>query len=240
MWQRPVGESGPRSGPSDLFRARAAPIWDALHGHPFITELAAGSLPPEKFRFFLEQDDMYLEEYARCLAMGAARSRSERELRSFLAELNQVMDTELPGNRDLLGELIELGAEDRGGALMMAPANVAYTSYLQSLSLRGGPLEIMACLLPCAWSYVEIATALQRPGTPDGSVGGRWIGSFSDPRNIELVATMRSDFDALMDEEAPSARRREEIGLIFATSSRLERGFWDMAYDLEQWPDLRG
>src|SRR5438876_1674487 len=176
-----MGESTSHARASDLFRAQSAPIWDALHGHAFITELADGSLPLEKFRFFLEQDDLYLEEYARCLAMGAARSRNERELRFFLADLNQVMDAELPSNRALLHEVIELGAEDRGGALMMAPATVAYTSYLQSLALRGGPLEIMACLLPCAWSYVEIATAPRgsNPNAPDGSVGGRWLGYVS-------------------------------------------------------------
>jgi hypothetical protein len=39
-------------------------------GHPFITELAEGTLPLDKFRFFLEQDDFYLEEYSRCLALG--------------------------------------------------------------------------------------------------------------------------------------------------------------------------
>jgi thiaminase/transcriptional activator TenA len=226
-----------RLGASDLFREQCASIWDALHEHSFITELADGSLPPEKFRFFLEQDDFYLEEYARCLAMGAARSRNERELRYFLDDLNQVVDAELPSNRALLSELIELGAEDRNGARLMAPANVAYTSYMQSLALRGGPLEIMACLLPCAWSYVEIATSL-RPTTSESSVGGRWIGYFSLPQNVESVARMRSDFDAFMDEEAPSAGRRADVGRIFATSSRLERAFWDMVYELQQWPDL--
>ena len=43
----------------------------------------------------------------------------------------------------------------------MAPANLAYTSYVQSLSLRGGSRETMAALLPCAWSYVEIAATLR-------------------------------------------------------------------------------
>ena len=49
---------------SDLFREECAPIWTALHQHPFITELAEGTLPLDKFRFFLEQDVFYLEEYA--------------------------------------------------------------------------------------------------------------------------------------------------------------------------------
>jgi thiaminase len=53
-----------------------------------------------------------------------------------------------------------------------------------------------------------------------------------------MVADMRRDFDALVLEEATTEARRREIAQIFATSSRLERAFWEMAYRLEQWPDL--
>ena len=55
---------------SDAFREESDAIWTVLHRHPFITELAEGTLPLDKFRFFLEQDDFYLEEYSRCLAWG--------------------------------------------------------------------------------------------------------------------------------------------------------------------------
>jgi thiaminase (transcriptional activator TenA) len=223
---------------SDTFREASTTIWTALHRHPFITELSEGTLPLDKFRFFLEQDDFYLEEYARCLAMGAAKARSERELRYFTVDLNQVLDAEIPSNRSLLAQMIDLGAEDRGGSLAMAPANVAYTSYLQSLSFRGGPLEIMASLLPCSWSYVEIATALQERTETTHPVYGGWIAYFTRPENVEMVANMRRDFDALVLEEATTEARRHEIAQIFAMSSRLERSFWEMAYTFEQWPDL--
>jgi len=221
---------------SDLFREESKLIWTALHQHPFITELSEGTLPLDKFRFFLEQDIFYLDEYARCLAMGAAKARSERELRYFTVDLNKVLDAEIPSNRSLLAQVIDLGAEDRGGSLAMAPANVAYTSYLQSLSLRGGSLEIMAALLPCAWTYVEIATALQERTETTHPVYRGWIAYFTLPQTVEMVADMRRDFDALVVEEAEA--RRRELAQIFATSSRLERSFWEMAYTLEQWPDL--
>ncbi|MEA2555720.1 MAG: hypothetical protein QOI60_1051, partial [Actinomycetota bacterium] len=149
----------------DEMRARCDDIWDGLHAHPFLRELSSGTLPLEKFRFFLEQDNFYLLEYARCLALGAAKSRNETELRYFTVDFNQVLDAELPTNRDLLARVIEMGADDRGGSQTMAPAALAYTSYMQALALRGGPLEIMAVLLPCAWSYVEIAERLVLEGT---------------------------------------------------------------------------
>src|SRR3954465_15671988 len=188
---------------SDTFRERSDRIWQGLHAHPFITELAAGTLPIDKFRFFLEQDNLYLQDYARCLAMGAAKSRNEVELRYFVTDLNQVLDRELPSNRALLERVIEMGAADRGGSTGMAPANVAYTSYMRSLALHGGSLEIMASLLPCAWSYVEIATALADRTDRDHPVYADWVGYFSLPTNVEMVADMRRDFDRL-GREGPS------------------------------------
>jgi thiaminase (transcriptional activator TenA) len=223
---------------SDTFRARSDRIWQGLHAHPFITELAAGTLPIDKFRFFLEQDNFYLQDYARCLAMGAAKSRNEDELRYFITDLNQVVERELPSNRELLDRVTEMGAVDRGGAVGMAPANVAYTSYMRSLALHGGPLEIMASLLPCAWSYVEIASALADAVDREHPVYADWVGYFSLPVNVEMVADMRRDFDRLVVEEASGGARWEEIDRIFATSSRLEHQFWEMAYTFERWPDL--
>jgi len=131
-----------------------------------------------------------------------------------------------------------MGAPDRGGSLAMAPANVAYTSYMHSLALRGGPLEIMASLLPCAWSYVEIAEELRARTDLEHPAYGGWIAYFSLPANVEMVAGMRRDFDELVAAEITTPARREDIARIFATSSRLERSFWDMAYTLERWPDL--
>jgi thiaminase (transcriptional activator TenA) len=223
----------------DEMRAGCADIWDGLHAHPFLSELAAGTLPLDKFRFFLEQDNFYLIDYARCLAMGAAKARDETELRYFTVDLNQVLDTELPSNHALLARVIDMGAADRGGALTMAPANVAYTSYMQALALRGGPLEIMAALLPCAWSYVEIAQRLAQEGATSGhAVYADWIAYFTLPVNVAMVASMRRDFDARVRMDNLGPDRCRDLAQIFTTSSRLERGFWEMAYTLEQWPDL--
>ena len=221
---------------SDALRADSSGIWNALHTHPFLRELADGTLPMERFRFFIEQDDFYLEEYARCLAMGVARSRNEVELAYFTNDLLAVIEAELPGNRELLARVIEMGAEDRGGGRVPAPANVAYTSYMQAVAARGGALEIMALLLPCAWSYVEIAARLE-PAAASNEVYAGWVRFFRSPEIVEMVASMRRDFDALSRDGALGARRRAELSRTFATSSRLEYGFWEMAYRLEQWPD---
>ena len=86
----------------------------------------------------------------------------------------------------------------------MAPANVAYTSYMHSLALRGGPLGVPMASLPSV--RVELRRDRGRSAGTHRSLDhpayGGWIGRyFSLPSNVEMVEAMRRDFDALVAEE---------------------------------------
>jgi thiaminase (transcriptional activator TenA) len=223
---------------SASLRAQCEGIWAGLHAHPFLRELARGTLPLEKFRFFIEQDLLYLPPFARCMAMGAAKARSEAELEFFTRQADGIIRLEIPSNRRLLEQLISLGAQDRGGSLAMAPANVAYTSFLLATAAQGGPLEITAAILPCSWSYIEIARDL-RDELAEHPVYSDWVGFYLGEEEAGLVLNMRETFDDLVREEALGEGRRRELAEIFMMSSRLEGMFWEMAYTLDQWPDLR-
>jgi thiaminase/transcriptional activator TenA len=230
-----MGSDAP-AGLSARLHGECERIWAGLHAHPFLRELATGTLPLEKFRFFIEQDLLYLPDYARCMAVGAAKSRTEAELEFFTRELEGTVGLEIPNQRRTLDQLIELGAADRGGALGMAPANVAYTSYMLAVAAHGGPLEIVAAILPCSWSYVEIAERLAAE-IADHPVYADWVRFYLTDEMSELVRAMRESFDAA-GEAGLSPALRQRLAEIFAMSSRLEGSFWDMAYTLEQWPDL--
>ncbi len=121
----------------------------------------------------------------------------------------------------------------------MAPANVAYTSYLLAVAAQGGPLEIVAAILPCAWSYAEIAGRLAGE-LVDHPVYSDWVGFYLTDTMSNLVLSMRDDFDSMARDANLSSRRTQRLAEIFAMSSRLEGAFWEMAYTLDQWPDLRG
>jgi len=60
-------------------------------------------------------------------------------------------------------------------------------------------------------------------------------------RCMAIVAAKSSGAEELdmVREEALSDRRRQQLAEIFMMSSRLEGMFWEMAYILNQWPDLR-
>jgi thiaminase/transcriptional activator TenA len=223
---------------SARLREQCDGIWAGLHAHPFLGELTRGILPLEAFRFFIEQDLFFLPEFARCMAMGAAKSRGENELEFFTRQLDGIIRLEIPSNRRLLEQVVALGAEDRGGSRAIAPANLAYTSFLLATAAAGGPLEIIAAILPCSWSYVEIARGLKDELT-EHPVYSDWVGFYLEDTEAELVLDMRETFDNLTREAAPNELKRQQLTEIFMMSSRLEGMFWEMAYTLDQWPDLR-
>ena len=188
---------------SDGFRARCEPIWRGLHEHPFINELAAGTLPLEKFRFFLEQDDFYLEEYARCLAMGAARSRTQAELRYFTTDLNQVLDAELPSNQTLLDQRHRDAAPPIAADPRRWRPRTSHTRATCSHSPFAGARS--RSWRPCSRAPGATSrsppTFAHAPTWTHPAYGG-WIAYFSLPSNVEMVTAMRRDFDALVVEEA--------------------------------------
>ncbi len=183
--------TGDRSLCADL-RQDSVAVWESLQAHPFLAELAAGTLAPEKFRFYLEQNLMYLPEYSRAIAIGAARSRDGDELRSFASALDNIVRVEIPENEALLARIVEAGAADRGGTLAMAPGTLAYTSFLIAVAFKGGPLEVMTAIMPCAWSYGEIATGL-RADAADHPVYGAWLAFFASDEYADLVERMKGE-----------------------------------------------
>ena len=51
----------------------ARPIWDAIFTHPFIQEVGAGTLDRARFLFFVRQDYLYLQDFARALCVGGPK-----------------------------------------------------------------------------------------------------------------------------------------------------------------------
>lgn len=72
----------------------AETIWNAYNEHPFVLGIQEGTLDKEKFRFYIIQDYLYLEEYAKTFAVGVAKAKSLETARLFSKYIS-VMDGEL-------------------------------------------------------------------------------------------------------------------------------------------------
>ncbi len=65
-----------------------------------------------------------------------------------------------------------------------------------------------------------------------------WVSFYLADSEADLVLNMRETFDNMAREAALSDRQLAQLAEIFMMSSRLEGMFWEMAYTLNQWPDL--
>lgn len=204
-----------------------ANIYQAILDHPFNQELADGTLPREKFIFYMQQDALYLADFARALAIMAGRAPNEEALIQFVrfAEGAAVVERSL---HDTYFREFGITAP----ASQQAPACFAYTNFLLATAACRSYEEGMAALLPCFWIYREVGHAIYQRAAPENPYR-RWIDTYAGQEFGEWVDRAIALTDAIADQASESARVRMREAFVF--SSRLEWMFWDSAYRLEQW-----
>lgn len=212
---------------SDTLCTEAQPIWEAIHRHPFLLELQAGTLPIEKFRFFLAQDWYYLDAFARTVGLLLGRARTTPDLERLSPRL--LTPVEKPLHRKLF-DLAGL-TEEAVAVAPIAPTNRAYMNHMLTAAALGSPGEAIAALLPCPWTYDEIGRRLPAVSHP---VYGEWAAFYREGFLRESVSAWRSLLDEAAAEAGPF--ERERLREAFLTSSRYEHAFWEMAYRMETWP----
>lgn len=208
----------------------AAPVWEACLRHPFVTGIGNGTLDMEKFRYFMLQDYLYLFDYARVFALGVVKARDPELMRVFAANVDAILGGEMKIHRAYMKRLDI--TEDQVFSIKPALANLSYTNYMLSVAQTGGPMEIVASILACSWSYAEIGQALAAiPGAAEHPFYGEWIRGYASE---EYAATNQALIE-LMDSLAADAGEEQLTYLtdVFVNCSRYELGFWDMAWDVQ-------
>lgn len=214
---------------SQRLREAARPIWDRCLRHPFVTGIGDGTLPVEKFQYFMLQDYLYLFDYARVFALGVVKAREAALMRTFARNVDAILGGEMNIHRAYMARLGI--SEEQVLAVKPALDNLSYTHYMLSVAERGGPAEIVAAILACSWSYAEIGTALAAiPGAADHSFYGEWIQGYASEDYGETNRALIELMDSLAA-EAPEAELAH-LTEIFVNCSRYELGFWDMAWEL--------
>jgi thiaminase/transcriptional activator TenA len=196
--------------------------WQEVLEHPFLVELARGTLPREKFFYYLSQDDHYLEDMLATLGILVAKA-STRDLRRFAVRLlHETVQGEIA-----LHELLE----KEEGFIPFPPGDVTlqYGDFLLRTALTAGPFEVLVALAPCFVSYRDI--------------GLRYVGKLCDCTPLiyrafvesyagEAYGSLVEDFLAFLEEEAPRASswQKEEAFAVFSRATHYEWLFWEKSY----------
>ncbi|MGH2970036.1 MAG: thiaminase II, partial [Solirubrobacteraceae bacterium] len=143
-------------------RGAADTVWEAQHAHPFVRGIGDGTLPEERFRFYVRQDYLFLIDYGRLLALGTARAPRLEWMRRFAALSRSVLEQEMDLHRALAARWgVSAAALE---AERSAPATAAYCDFLLRTAALGDFGELVAALLPCMWGYAEIGERLAAAG----------------------------------------------------------------------------
>ena len=212
---------------SAQLKAEAQPIWRRIFAHPFLREIKDGTLPLEKFRYYLTQDYLYLEGFARTVAMALAKAPDA----GTLEELSRRVLT--PVERPLHHQLLEAAgiSQDYIQEVGRSPTNTAYVNHMMVTAALYGLGPTAAALLPCPWTYHDLKDEV---GPSEHPLYSQWTGFYVAGLLQDSVNAWRGFVDAAAAEAGPA--EREAMRQAFLTSSRYEYMFWDMAYRMETWP----
>ena len=213
-------------------------LWGEIEGiykqileHPFLRGLTDGSLDQESFRFYVVQDALYLREYARSLAICAAKAPDDESIQMFAEHAAGAIAVE----RGLHSSFFEdFGLSDEEvRTTQMAPTTLAYTSYLLAAASLGSFPEALGAVLPCYWIYWEVVKSLIENGSLN-SLYQRWIDTYGGE---EFAATVRAVLQ-LTEHVGRGLNPREEARMTdhFVATARYEWMFWEGSWRREQWP----
>ncbi|PNU03003.1 TenA family protein [Novosphingobium guangzhouense] len=194
-----------------------APLRRAILNHPFLAELADGTLPAESFRHYIVQDSLYLAEYARALALAAARAPTASGRLEFSDGAKVAVQVEEALHQAFFtqfGVTAELAA-----ASEPTPACLGYTSYLSALAATRSYEELIAGILPCFWVYWEVGCDV-KPRAASPNPYAAWIDTYAAPAFGEATDRVR----ALVDEAAENATAatRAAMATAFRNATRFE------------------
>jgi thiaminase/transcriptional activator TenA len=210
---------------------RTALLRAAIGLMPFNTELAAGTLAPERFRFYITQDALYLAEYARVLAIAAAKAPDAATVRWFSQAAGEAIAVEQALHTSYLAEF---GVDPASvAAAEPSPDCLAYTSYLLATAHQQNWEVLVAAILPCFWIYWDVAGAIVESAAPDNPYRA-WIDTYADPRFGEAVRMVIDIADRAAEAATPPIR--DAMLAAFTRSAQYEYLFWDGAYHQRGWP----
>ena len=220
-WRGPA-DTGPAEGEfAAALWAGAAGDLDAIYALDFIRGLAAGTLPEHEFSYYLAQDAVYLNGYARVLARAAAIAPTEAE-QLFWARASQTC-------LEVESELHRSWLSTRPAAPALGPVTKSYVDHLLAASVSGSYGVLVAAALPCFWLYAEAGSTLHREflaaGAPEAHPYADWLRTYADE---DFAAATRQAI-AFTDTAArqASASEREAMARAFRQSSRYEVDFFD-------------
>ncbi|SER11061.1 thiaminase [Gracilibacillus ureilyticus] len=218
---------------SEMLRKEVDPIWQASFTHPFVQGIGQGTLPVDKFKYYVLQDAYYLSHFARIQSLGAAKAPSLEMTNRMASHAQGTYEAEMELHRSF-SEILGISEAEKA-AFKPSPTAYAYTSHMYRAAYEGHLGDIIAAILPCYWLYYEVGEVL-KDCQPDHPVYKKWIAAYGGDWFRSLVEEQINRLDEIA--EIVTEEDKERMKEHFVISSNYELLFWEMAYQLESWDSV--
>ncbi|WP_044085046.1 thiaminase II [Bifidobacterium gallicum] len=232
------GTTMPTISPTDVttlppfarrMREAAADVWEEGYKQPFLQELGEGTLAPERFAFYLIQDNLYLNDYAKVHALAVTKT-DDVEIMRFMAQVQMNIFNMEQGHHN--EALRAYGMDpDEAAAIGQSAFAHAYTSNIMEIAYTKDLVDILVAVLPCAWVYADYGERLMRDfgDNLQDNPYGDWIAMYADPAfwsgGVWLIEHIERLVQGLPEE------RLAELEASFVRGVQNEYLFWSTAYD---------
>ena len=153
--------------------------------HPFVQGIGDGSLPKERFAYYVGQDAFFLEAFARAYSIAAAKAPDWESFKTFhdlatgvLEELNLHAHYAQSWNVDI--KSVQPGTATR-----------QYTDFLLATAWSSPIGTIAIAMSPCMRLYAYIGQKLAEPGIPE-HLYTDWIRTYSGDEFSPLVQQLEA------------------------------------------------
>lgn len=201
----------------DSWWADIAGVREAIAELPFIRGLAAGDLDQADFGWYLAQDALYLNGYARALAATAAKAPTQAEQMFWAKSAHDSIAVEMDLHRSFIGE--------SAGAAAPEPSAVtrAYVDHLLAAAVNGSYGEAVAAVLPCFWLYQDTGSRMVGRAH-EGHPYRDWLATYADE---EFAAATREAIRICATAAAAATpAERDRMSTAFRRSAAHELEFF--------------
>ena len=211
-------------------RHDAGPDWLAYVEHDFVRGLGGGTLAPAAFRYYLEQDYLFLIHFARAYALAIFKSDTLEDMRAAKETLRLILDVEMGLHVKYCGGWGL--TEQQMAAMPEDTANMAYTRFVLERGLAGDALDLHVALAPCVIGYGVVGKALAggRDTVHAGNPYSDWIAMYAGAEYQAVVRAAEERLDRLWARRGNEARYASLLD-TFRSACRLEAAFWQMGLD---------
>lgn len=200
----------------------AAGIYKNIIEHPFIKELAGGTLDTARFDRYLAQDELYIGNYGRQMFELAELITEPEAHEMFVSFAREGIE----GEKAMHALLIDRFGIDT--QVLPSPITADYNTHTQAAIATGSKEIGLAAMLPCMWVYNEVGLYILKIASVEGNPYREWIQEYGNEAFTEGVSAVLKLADSYAAAASPELRAKMTAAFVEAT--QFEYWFWDYGY----------